>query len=176
MRIINLSLDKENTVKIPLVACIGYFDGMHLGHQALIKETIDLANHYQCASALITFDKDPLEVINDTNEVNHITQFRQRVNRAVSFGIQNIVILHFTKEMATMPPKEFITKILAQLDLKALVCGFDFHYGDKGAGDYESLKRDCEYPVIVVDAVCDEEGKISSTRIRSEIENGNINS
>lgn len=174
MRIINLDLNRKNTVNLPMCACIGYFDGVHKGHKALIDKTIQLANEKNCSSALITFDKDPWEVIHNQSGIKHISTFRQRINMAVSYGIKNIVILHFTKEMSELSPTDFIDKVLGQLDLRALVCGFDFHYGYHGEGDSTSLKKDAAYEVIVLDAVEDEEGKISSTRISKEVEKGNF--
>lgn len=174
MRVINIYAGGHNRQKTALCACIGYFDGMHKGHQALIAETISLAKEKHCESALITFDPDPWVTIKGIKEVHHITTMRQRINIAVSLGIQNIVILKFTKEMSEQSPVEFIEKTLGQLNLYGLVCGFDFHYGFKGAGNCESLQNDAPYEVRVVEAVEDETGKISSTRISAAIEQGNM--
>lgn len=174
MRVINIRTDTLNRQRIALCACIGYFDGMHKGHQALIHETVRMAKEQGCESALITFDPDPWIVLKDMQEIRHITTMRQRINMAVAFGIQNIVVLKFTKDMSHKSPEEFVSDILGQLNLKGLVCGFDFHYGFKGQGNSDSLKQSASYEVRVVDAVSDEEGKISSTRITEAIENGEI--
>ena len=66
---------------------------MHRGHQALIKETVAMAKEKQCETALITFDPDPWVTIKGLQDVKHITTIRQRINKAVSYGIQNIVVL-----------------------------------------------------------------------------------
>ena len=174
MRLINISADKICRHKTPLCACIGYFDGMHKGHQALIEETIRMAGEHNCESALITFDPDPWVTIKGIDHIRHITTMRQRINLAVDFGIQNIVILKFTKQMSEKTPTEFVTEILGQLNLSGIVCGFDFRYGYKGAGDCEMLKKEAPYDVRVVDAVSDEIGKISSTRISECIEKGDM--
>lgn len=157
-----------------MCACIGYFDGMHRGHQALIKETVAMAKEKQCETALITFDPDPWVTIKGLQDVKHITTIRQRINKAVSYGIQNIVVLKFTKEMAQLPPEEFVTKVLGKLNLMGMVCGFDFHYGAMGAGNSETLKRDAAYAVHVIGEVDDEIGKISSTRISQCISDGDM--
>ncbi len=174
MRVINISCTSHNIQRIPLCACIGYFDGMHLGHQALIQKTLEMAEKYECESALITFDPDPWVTIKGINDLHHITTMRQRINLAVSFGIENIVILKFTKEMSEKSPEEFVHEILGQINLKGIVCGFDFHYGFKGQGNSETLKQQADFEVSVVDAVSDEYGKISSTRISEAIVNGNM--
>ncbi len=173
MRIVHLSLNNKNKLYIPVCACIGYFDGMHLGHQELIKETIKLAEEKNCNSALITFDKDPWEIIRGEKDIKHIITLRQRINYAVNHGIHNIIILDFDKEMSDLEPDQFIQFIRDRLDLRGLICGFDFHYGRKGKGNSDTLKK-LDLDVIVVDAIMDEKGKISSTRISEAITEGDM--
>ena len=173
MRIVNVKLGEIRKQKNPVVACIGYFDGMHKGHQALVKATIEKAKELGVESGLITFDPDPWVTLRDAKDVKHITPLQQRINIAVELGIKNIFILNFTKEMAALSPVDFI-KVLDSCNIKALICGFDYHYGQFGKGDIESLKRDADFEVIVIDAVSDSEGKISSTRITNLIEEGEV--
>ncbi len=174
MRIITIGMNTSIVYKVGMCACIGYFDGMHLGHQKLVKKTIEMAKEKDCESALITFDPDPWVTIKNAVEVHHISTFRERINQAVSLGIDNIVILQFDKEMSLLEPEDFLSRILGKLNLKGIVCGFDFHFGAKGAGDAYLLKEKAEYDVFVVDAVQDENGKISSTRISSCIRLGQM--
>lgn len=174
MRIERIELEHLRQQTRPVVACIGYFDGVHKGHQALIKATIDKAKELNCESALITFDPDPWVTIKDIKDVKHITPLSERINLAVSFGIGNIYILSFTKAMADLSPEDFDHIILGSCNIRTLVCGFDFSYGRFGAGNIETLKASSNFDVIVVDAVEDAEGKISSTRITTLIENGEV--
>lgn len=174
MRIITIGINTTLVRKIRLCACIGYFDGMHLGHQKLIERTLEMAKEKDCESALITFDPDPWVTIRNDQDVRHITTLRQRINLAVQAGIDNIIILQFTKEMAGLHPDVFLHDILGKLDLQGLVCGFDFHYGAKGAGSAQSLIDTAPFEVAVVDAVKDDKGKISSTRISECIINGQM--
>ena len=173
MRIVNVKLGEIRKQKNPVVACIGYFDGMHKGHQALVNSTLEKAKELGVESGLITFDPDPWVTLRDAKDVKHITPLQQRINIAVELGIKNIFILNFTKEMAALSPVDFI-KVLDSCNIKALICGFDYHYGQFGKGDIESLKRDADFEVIVIDAVSDSEGKISSTRITNLIEEGEV--
>ena len=173
MRIVNVKLGEIRKQQNPVVACIGYFDGMHKGHQALVNATIEKAKELGVESGLITFDPDPWVTLRDAKDVKHITPLQQRINIAVELGIKNIFILNFTKEMAALSPVDFI-KVLDSCNIKALICGFDYHYGQFGKGDIESLKRDADFEVIVIDAVSDSEGKISSTRITNLIEEGEV--
>lgn len=173
MRIVNVKLGEIRKQKNPVVACIGYFDGMHKGHQALVNATLEKAKELGVESGLITFDPDPWVTLRDAKDVKHITPLQQRINIAVELGIKNIFILNFTKEMAALSPLDFI-KVLDSCNIKALICGFDYHYGQFGKGDIESLKRDADFEVVVIDAVSDNEGKISSTRITNLIEEGEV--
>ena len=173
MRIVNVKLGEIRKQKNQVVACIGYFDGMHKGHQALVNATLEKAKELGVESGLITFDPDPWVTLRNAKDVKHITPLQQRINIAVELGIKNIFILNFTKEMAALSPLDFI-KVLDSCNIKALICGFDYHYGQFGKGDIESLKRDADFEVVVIDAVSDNEGKISSTRITNLIEEGEV--
>jgi len=161
-------------MKSPVAACIGYFDGLHIGHQELIRRTNALARENQCESALITFDPDPWVTIRGEKDVHHITTMKQRINLSVEFGIQNIFILEFSKEMSELPPHDFVTRILSMCNLKALVCGYDFRYGYRGAGTPETLAAEHLFSVTVVAPVEAGGTKVSSTRISALIENGSV--
>lgn len=176
MRIITIGMDNNRVYAGPLTACIGYFDGVHLGHRALIKKTIEEARKNHSESALITFDPDPWVAIKgmEPSSIKHISTFRERLNKVVELGIQNVVILKFTKEMSELSCEEFSSRILGKLKLNAVICGFDFHYGYMGKGDSVSLQKELGIPIFVVPPVEDAEGKISSTRICTAIEKGDM--
>lgn len=174
MRMIMLSLEGSNVPRIPMCACIGYFDGMHRGHQALIKETVEMAKQKNCETALITFDPDPWVTIKGLKNVKHITTIRERINKAVALGIQNIVVLKFDIHMAQLPPEEFVHHVLGKLNLQGLICGFDFHYGAMGSGTAETLQKQAAYDVKIVGEIDDDLGKISSTRISQCITEGDM--
>lgn len=176
MRIITIEMENRKVYDGALTACIGYFDGVHLGHQALIEKTVQVAKETGTESALITFDPDPWVAIKgiDPSTIRHISTFRERLDRIVSFGIQNVIILKFTKEMCSLPSADFSKKILGRLNIKAMICGFDFHYGHFGLGDGDTLQKELNVPVYVVPPVEDEKGKISSTRICTAITTGDM--
>lgn len=174
MRIERIQYPQVRKIPVPMVACIGYFDGMHLGHQALIKKTIEVAKELDVESALITFDPDPWVTLKNLENVKHITPLNQRTNLAVKMGIDNIIILSFTKEMANLSAQSFLNDILMKCNLKALVCGFDFHYGKNGEGDVHRLKKDASFDVYEIASVDEGGEKISSTRITKCIEEGDM--
>lgn len=174
MRISHIHLSNLKKINIPVVACIGYFDGLHVGHQKLLARTVELSKEYHCETAMITFDPDPWVVIRGMQKVKHITTMRQRINKAVELGMDNIILLDFTRDMSEMDPMDFLNKVLGSLQLKALVCGFDFHFGYRGSGDAAFLQENAPFAVHVIEPVEDNMGKISSTRISRCILEGRI--
>jgi riboflavin kinase/FMN adenylyltransferase len=174
MRVIRVDLRNLKHSRIPMCACIGYFDGLHRGHQKLIQKTVEMGKKYHCETALITFDPDPWVVIKGMSKVKHISTMSQRMNLAVSMGIDNIVLLNFTRDMSELSPQDFIDRVLGSLNLKGLVCGFDYGFGYKGQGTAEYLKEHAPFEVQIVEPVTDEEGKISSTRISTCIVSGQM--
>ena len=176
MRIDTISLDHIYKPKTPVVACIGFFDGVHKGHQALIARTIELAKEMECSTALITFEPDPWVTLRGaaTQDLEHLTTARQKNNLVIKYGIQNIYYLDFTKEMADLEPDDFIRLVLGQLNLKGLVCGFDFRFGARGRGDAELLKKTVSYPVEGIAEISHKGSKISSSRIVECVKNGDF--
>lgn len=173
---INIYYVSEN--KIPSlpdnVACIGFFDGVHLGHQALIHKTVKEAKKLNVEPILITFYPDPADIIS-SSKVNHINSFERRVELFEHYGIKAVVVIEFNKEVMSLSKENFVKTYLNNFNLKGLVCGFDFHYGYKGEGDYYTLNSELKNicPVYEVEEVTLDNEKVSSTRIKKEIEKKN---
>lgn len=174
MRIIQIDVNKPIKIDRPIVACIGYFDGLHIGHQALINKTKEISKEKNLETALITFDPDPWVTLKGLDNVKHLTTMKQRINLAVHHGIRNIIILKFTKEMANLSFEDFSEKILGQCNIKNLVCGFDFKYGKNGEGNSLTLKASGLFDVTIIDSVNFNGEKISTTRIIECLNNGDI--
>lgn len=166
----------HNTIKNQerIVACIGFFDGLHLGHQELIKKTVELANQYELIPALITFDPDPWVVIKMVNDIPHITPMNKRIEVAKQYGIKKWIILEFDKDMCKLDVDAFHDLILNPLNIHTLVCGYDFHYGNKGKGNIDTLKAQDDFKVEVIKQISSEDEKISSTRIEKCLLSGDV--
>lgn len=156
------------------VSCIGFFDGVHLGHQALIKKTVALARTLNVEPFLITFYPDPADIIS-SSKVDHINSFERRVELFERFGIKGVAVIEFNKDVMSKSKENFVDTYLKKLNLKGLVCGFDFHYGFKGEGNYNTLKEELNNlcPVYEVEQVSLDNEKVSSTRIKKELQNKN---
>lgn len=174
MKEIHISLQHTPKITENIHACIGYFDGIHIGHQQLIQAVVQQAKKDGGATALITFDPDPWTVIQGIQYIEHLTSMEQRKRIAADLGVEYWIILDFTEEMAALSVSEFHEKILFPLPLRTLVCGYDFHYAHFGKGNTQTLCAQNHFQVQVIEQVQNEAQKISSTRIEQCIKDGNI--
>ena len=166
----------ENTdfaIRERSVACIGYFDSVHLGHQDLLKKTIAEAERLGLKSALICFRPDPSDIISGKKN-KHIFSDRERENIVRDFGIDILMIISFDEELMKMDVEEFIEKYLNRMNIEELVSGFDFSFGYKGSGNNELLKEHGSFKSIVIPEHSHYGKKISSSRIKSELNKGNL--
>ncbi|MBQ9987663.1 MAG: riboflavin biosynthesis protein RibF [Erysipelotrichales bacterium] len=176
MEIRLISLGSVERIESGIVACIGYFDGFHKGHQSLFNATLHNAKVKNLQSAIITFDPDPWVTIKgiDRKEVPHISTMEDRQRWAEDMGFDYFLMLDFTKEMATLSPSEFLESIIRPLHVNYLVCGYDFHFGYKGSGNVETLRQADLFEVEEIEEIQYLEEKISSTRITNAIIHGNM--
>ncbi len=156
-------------------ACIGYFDGFHLGHQALFNKTLALAKESDSLSGIISFSPDPLVILNPKAKIQHLTSLNDRRELAEKYGFDLWITIEFNKDMAQMDPNDFIN-LLQKVQIKNLVCGFDFSFGDKGKGKTSDLLKaqNDHFHVEVVEEINYEGSKISTTRIKDEISLGHV--
>lgn len=159
-----------------LAACIGYFDGIHLGHQKLINKTIDIAKEKGVNSALITFDPDPWTVINDRNKVNHITPMKEKLRLLSQTGLDELIIVRFTKDLSKLSPQEFVEHVLIPLNVVDLIAGEDFKFGHKGQGNVNYLKENANifFDTHVLEFKEEQNEKIGSTKITQAILKGDL--
>lgn len=173
MEIIKLDGTQIN-MNEPICSALGFFDGLHIGHMALVNEVQKVANEKNYKTALMTFDHYPLYVLGRIPEEKMLTTMEDRIEILEKIGIDYLFIIRFTKEVATLPPQDFIQNYLINNHIKHIVCGFDFHFGYKNSGDIELLKSYDDFDTSVIDEVIYEGEKISSTRIRKTLDEGHI--
>jgi len=172
---LEFSIKSSETIGIKeIVACIGYFDGIHHGHQALISKAVELAKINGTKSALITFDPDPWVVLKDITDVPHLTSLEQRKEIVSNLGIDIWICVEFTKEFASLEPIEFIENVIRRLKITDLVCGFDFKFGKMGKGDTELLNSCDFFKTHAIEPVMYDGVKISSTLVETLIHSGDI--
>ncbi|MEI6728690.1 MAG: adenylyltransferase/cytidyltransferase family protein [bacterium] len=166
----------EADLSRPTVVTIGTFDGVHLGHQQLLKQTIKVAKELNFNPLVLTFNNHPRKVLNPTFKVLEITQTPQKVSLIQEFGIANVAVLEFTKEMAELTADHFVKNILIDtLKMKHLVVGFDFSLGKNRQGDINYLSlvgQDLGFEVTAIDEFKAHGTRPSSGLIRSLLEQG----
>lgn len=175
MEIIHYNITQPFPLTDPFVACIGYFDGFHIGHMGLVDATLANAQKKNVKSAVITFDPDPWVVLRKMANPKHLTTMQDRMIIAQEKGIDYWIAITFDEYLAHQPHEAF-TKILSDMPLRTLISGFDFTYGDKGKGNVATLKSEAagRFDVIEILPITDEGQKISTTRIGLLIDEGKI--
>ncbi len=161
----------------PAAVALGNFDGVHKGHQELIKRCVEIASEKGLCSAVFTFLNHPVNEMAGKSIVKSIMTLKEKAQAVEAMGIDVMVAIPF-ESVRTSSPEEFAKDILAgDLHAKHAVCGFNYSFGFKGAGgpnDLVSFGKSFGFDVTVVDEF-DIEGKaVSSTRIRQKLEEGDV--
>lgn len=150
---------------------IGIFDGVHSGHQLIIKKALAKA----APVVALTFQPHPLEILNPDQAPTELLSLNDRIQELIHQGVTSVAVITFTKEFAAMSPESFITEVLVErLHASAVVVGSNFRYGAKAAGDIQLLERIGSFEVNALDLASELGDAVSSTRIRSAIVGGNI--
>ena len=160
------------------VIALGFFDGVHLGHAALLRRTVEAAAQRGVTPAVFTFDRPPKEVVTGVPcpLINSAEDRRELVRRL--YGIQEVIMVPFDREMMTTPWDKFVTDILVgRYHAVHLVAGHDHHFGHKNQGSPELLLEKCAELGLGCDLIPKVEGRgstVSSTYIRRLVELGQI--
>ncbi|MBK8945469.1 MAG: riboflavin biosynthesis protein RibF [Ignavibacteriae bacterium] len=169
---------KKELNVISSVVTIGTFDGVHLGHQKIIKNLKEKAKELNLKSVLITFYPHPRVVLGEGNEVKLLTPIDEKIKIFEKLGIDFVYIIPFTKEFATKTYQEFIDEIVfAKTKAKYLIIGYDHKFGKNREGDKNKLQNYVEGKIAEMIVVGPEEidnQPISSTKIRVAIKNDNL--
>lgn len=158
---------------------VGTFDGVHAGHRYILEKVISSAKKNNGRSLLVTFEPHPRNVIG-TDKIKLLTVKNEKIKLLESLGLENLLILNFTKEFSQQTGKEFFVHyILEKIGLKEIFIGYDHRFG-KGREGNEEMLRDLsekyEFNITHIDAQKIGDEIISSTKIRNLITNGDFKS
>ncbi len=160
------------------VVALGNFDGVHLGHQALISKTVEIAKKKGLKSAVFTFSNHPKNMLPMAKPVKSIIYNEEKRAIIESLGVDYMYNLPFTQEIMTMSPRQFVEELLVKkLAMKVGVCGFNFHFGYRGEGDPEVLEylgKELGFEVCEMKPVEIEGNVVSSSLIRTLIASGRV--
>lgn len=157
---------------------IGNFDGVHRGHQKLIRMTCDRARARGLSAVVVTFDPHPLRVLVGPETPPFITLTAQKIDLVGKLGPHAALVLPFSRAMAALTPEQFVkTYLVDGLHVKDLIIGYDYHMGKGRAGDYETLNalgKKYGFAVERIDPVSLGGAIVSSTRIRDLVQAGKV--
>ena len=163
--------DTETLKGKKLVATIGFFDGVHLGHRFLIHELKQVAETAGLPSAVITFPEHPRAVLHTDYQPKLLNSFEEKLKHLASTGIDYCIVLDFTLELSRLTAKEFITTVLAdRLHVDTLLIGYDHRFGhnrEDGFEQYVTYGKACGIRVIKASQYSEGEAAVSSSEIRA---------
>jgi riboflavin kinase/FMN adenylyltransferase len=160
------------------VLAIGNFDGIHLGHQAVLRAAVDLAKSRNAVSTALTFDPSPRKVLRPESAPPRLSTNAQRMEWFNALGLEAAVVLPFTLDLARLAPEEFVQQILVRdLRVKIVLVGENFHFGHKQGGNVKLLKElgaKYGFEVVIIPPVEYRGEVVSSTIIRREVAEGDV--
>jgi riboflavin kinase / FMN adenylyltransferase len=163
----------------PCALTIGNFDGTHIGHQKIFGRVRDVAAANGWKAGALTFDPHPTRVVAPARAPKLLTTPEQRAATMGQFGIEEVLILPFDRQIASLSPEEFARRMLVEaLQVRAVLVGDNFHFGAKQAGNIEVLRRlgdEYGFAVEIVPPVLFRRRMVSSSEVRHAIEAGEVN-
>jgi riboflavin kinase/FMN adenylyltransferase len=160
------------------VVTIGNFDGVHLGHRAILARVCQRAKELEAQSVAVTFDPHPLKVLRPETSLPLLTTPEQKIDLMAASGLDAVVVLPFTREFAALPAREFVQRyFLERLRVREVVVGHDYCFGRGREGNIDLLRemgRNHGFTVQVVWAVEVEGAVVSSSLIRAMLRLGKV--
>lgn len=156
---------------------LGTFDGVHIGHQAIISRTVNQAKRDNCQSAVFTFSNHPLDVINPEQSPPLIITNQEKVKLIAGLGVDILFNISFTNDLLQQTPEEFVSLLVNNFHLSHIIVGENFTYGYRGIGTPAMLAAAGavhDFRVDVVQMVNFEGNVVSSTAIRQAISDGAV--
>ena len=166
----------DNILRItePSVITVGSFDGVHLGHQALLQQVNNFAHQNNCKSVIVTFNPHPQEVLQVNPDFFLINTFEQKIALFEQFGIDTVVVIPFSKEFSLKTANEFFENyIFSKINVKAVFMGPNHHFGKKREGNADTLTSICKeknIELITSQEFIIDGQEVRSTQIRKYLE------
>ena len=162
----------------PIALTIGNFDGVHLGHQAMLSRLRDVGQARGLPPCAMTFEPHPREFFAPDHAPARLTTLREKLERLAAQGLERVHVLRFDYRLAQVPADEFIERVLVQgLGVRYLLIGDDFRFGARRAGDFALLKSragELGYEVDAMTSVIVDGERASSTAVRKALELGDM--
>ena len=162
------------TPQAPSALAIGNFDGMHLGHQALLQTLMQTAKAQDLVPAVMTFEPHPRELFTPNNAPSRLCSLREKLEYFANAGVERVYVCAFNQRFAQVTAEDFMQRILRQsLHAEAILVGEDFRFGARRAGTTEDFVR-AGFKLIKLPQVDLAGERVSSTRVRSALAHGRL--
>jgi len=169
-----ITIENLTNLKVNCAVAIGFFDGIHLGHQVVIENITKYAKANQLKSVVITFDRSPKVALGYATDDGHITPLSEKLRIFKEIGIDYTLILKFDTTLLNLTAQDFIQTYLLETNVHLVSIGFDFRFGQGGAGDANYLATQKTFKVEVAQPVLISNIKISTTEIKNALKEGNL--
>ena len=160
------------------VVTLGTFDGIHAGHRKIIEEVVARSSFYGGRNFLITFDPHPRSIVSKDYKIQILSTLKEKLKLLEQNGIQNVLVIKFTKEFSQLSANEFFQKyVLKGIGIRQIVIGHDHHFGKGRDGDENKLRelgKANDFKVTTVNAVTMDAMTVSSTKIRNLLATGHM--
>ena len=179
MEVIEIShpINSSQFVNENIALAIGFFDGIHIGHQKVLKKMLEVAEHNDLKKAVMTFDPHPSVVLNpEKKRTTYLTPITDKVEAIEKLGVDYCFVVNFSSSFADVSADEFVEQYFIRNHVKAVIAGYDFSFGKYGKGNMASLQEN-DYPFsvhVVSKQTLEEDIKISTTNIRTSLELGEV--
>ena len=161
----------------PAAVTIGVFDGVHRGHEHLVRRLMDAARRQGLAAVAITFNPHPRSVIRPGTAVTYLSSLEERVEQLQALGLDAVAVLPFTSELAQLSAQDFLAMLVDELQMKCLVVGPDFALGRNRAGTIGVMRQAGEelgFRVEVTELLAEEGEKVGSSSVRQALSEGDV--
>lgn len=180
MKIVKLKepYDKNAIVDSPIVLALGFFDGVHRGHQEVIKRAIEKGKSLGVKVAVMTFDRHPKIIFQniDGEKFKYLTMLDEKLEHFKNLGVDIAYVVKFDENLAYLSPQDFIDKYVVGLHAICVVAGQDYTYGKHDIANMDTISDFAKgrFEIITVDHLQRNNQKISSTQIRKNLDSGNV--
>lgn len=180
MKIVKLKepYDKNAIVDSPIVLALGFFDGVHRGHQEVIKRAIEKGKSLGVKVAVMTFDRHPEIIFQniDGEKFKYLTMLDEKLEHFKNLGVDIAYVVKFDENLAYLSPQDFIDKYVVGLHAICVVAGQDYTYGKHDIANMDTISDFAKgrFEIITVDHLQRNNQKISSTQIRKDLDSGNV--
>ena len=176
LRIFN-SINDFTTTKKTIVT-LGTFDGVHIGHNAILDKICKVAKHENLESVILTFFPHPRKIVSNNYDIKLLNTIEEKSVLLEKIGIQNFIVHPFDKTFSELSPREFVTQVLVEkLNIQKIIIGHDHKFGKDRAADFNDLinfGKEFGFEVEEISAQQINEVSVSSTRIRNSLLEGNV--